>query len=83
VECRSQANASFFTEQLRGVVESVPVVRPWATHVNYVYVVQVRERDHFRMLLEQEGIATSIHYPIAIHLQPAAHITGMCVACYL
>src|SRR5258708_1314214 len=65
-----QAHANFYTEQLRGVVEAVPLVRPWATHVYYVYVVQVRDREHFRKMLEQEGIATGIHYATAIHLQP-------------
>ncbi len=66
-----QAHANFYTEQLAGRVEAVPVVRSWATHVYYVYVVQVEERDRFRERLEQEGIATGIHYPIPIHLQPA------------
>ena len=47
------------------------MVRPWDTHVYYVYVVQVRNRDQFRQELEREGIATAIHYPIPIHLQPA------------
>jgi len=66
-----QAHAGVYSEQLQGVVEAVPLVRPGASHVYYVYVVQVQERDHFRTLLEQEGIATGIHYPIPIHLQPA------------
>lgn len=66
-----QAHANFYTEQLQGIVEAVPVARSWGTHVYYVYVIQVRERDHFRKVLEQEGIATGIHYPIPIHLQPA------------
>jgi dTDP-4-amino-4,6-dideoxygalactose transaminase len=66
-----QAHASFYTKQLQGVVEVVPVVQPWATHVYYMYVVQVRERSSFRNALQQEGIATGIHYPIPIHLQPA------------
>jgi dTDP-4-amino-4,6-dideoxygalactose transaminase len=66
-----QAHASAYTEHLQGVVEAVPVVRPWATHVFYVYVVQVQERDQFRQVLEQEGVATGIHYPVPIHLQPA------------
>lgn len=76
-----QAHASFYTEQLRGVVEAVPVVRPWATHVHYVYAIQVQERDLFRKRLEQDGIATGIHYPIPIHLQPACaqygYVRGM------
>jgi dTDP-4-amino-4,6-dideoxygalactose transaminase len=66
-----QAHAQTYTQQLHNVVEAVPLVQSWGTHVYYVYVVQVRERDHFRKALEQEGIATGIHYPIPIHLQPA------------
>jgi dTDP-4-amino-4,6-dideoxygalactose transaminase len=66
-----QEHARVYTEQLQGHVVAVPVVQPPATHVYYVYVIQVEERDQFRQVLEQEGIATGIHYPIPIHLQPA------------
>ena len=38
--------------------------------------MQVRERDLFRQILAQEGIATGIHYPIPIHLQPACTTYG-------
>jgi dTDP-4-amino-4,6-dideoxygalactose transaminase len=71
-----QDHANFYTEQLQGIVEALPLVRSWATHVYYVYVVQVRERDQFRKALEQEGIATGIHYPTPIHLQPACSQYG-------
>ena len=71
-----QDHANFYTEQLQGIVEAIPLVRSWATHVYYVYVVQVRERDQFRKALEQEGIATGIHYPTPIHLQPACSQYG-------
>jgi dTDP-4-amino-4,6-dideoxygalactose transaminase len=71
-----QAHADSYTRQLEGVVEAVPVVRSRATHVFYVYVVQVEERDRFREKLEQEGIATGIHYPTPIHLQPACSHYG-------
>ncbi|HYU74973.1 MAG TPA: DegT/DnrJ/EryC1/StrS family aminotransferase [Ktedonobacteraceae bacterium] len=66
-----QAHAHDYMEQLQGLVETVPVVQPWGTHVYCYYVVQVQERDHIRKMLEQEGIGTGIHYPIPIHLQPA------------
>ncbi len=66
-----QAHAQLYTEQLSDIVEAVPVVRPWGTHVYCYYVVQVPQRDQFRKALEQEGIATNIHYPTPIHLQPA------------
>jgi dTDP-4-amino-4,6-dideoxygalactose transaminase len=71
-----QAHAKFYTEHLKGLVQAVPIVRPWATHVFYVYVIQVQKRDKFRTLLEQEGIATGIHYPTPIHLQPACSHYG-------
>lgn len=66
-----QAHAQTYTTQLHDVVEAVPVVRSWGTHVYCYYVIQVPERDQFRKALEQEGIGTNIHYPTPIHLQPA------------
>ena len=66
-----RAHAQFYTDQLRTVVEAVPIVRDWGTHVYCYYVIQVNERDRFRTNLEQEGIGTNIHYPTPIHLQPA------------
>ena len=66
-----RAHARFYGEHLQDVVEAVPSVEPWATHVYCYYVVRVEDRDAFRNLLEQEGIATGIHYPTPIHLQPA------------
>lgn len=71
-----QTHANYYTEHLQGVVEAVPVVRSWATHVYYTYVVQVQNRDSFRKALEHEGIATGIHYPTPIHLQPACRRYG-------
>jgi len=66
-----QSHAHIYTEQLRGIVEKVPVTRPWGSHVYCYYVVQVPERDQLRKALEQEGIGTNVHYPIPLHLQPA------------
>lgn len=69
-----QQHARFYSEQLQGAV--VPTVEPWATHVYCYYVVRVEERDTFRQLMEQEGIATGIHYPTPVHLQPACQLYG-------
>jgi len=66
-----QQHARFYTEQLRELNIEVPFVQPWGTHVYCYYVIQVQGRDHFRRVLEQEGIATGIHYPIPLHVQPA------------
>lgn len=64
-------HAALYTKLLSGSIEVLPVERSWATHVYYAYVVQVPERERFRQLLAAEGIATGIHYPIPLHLQPA------------
>lgn len=64
-------HAQFYTEHLRGVVETVPVTRSWANHVFYAYVVQVAARTSLRLKLEQAGIASGIHFPVPSHLQPA------------
>ena len=66
-----QAHARIYTEQLRAILEAVPVVRPWGTHVCCYYVIQVPERNAFRESLKREGISTNIHYPTPIHVQPA------------
>lgn len=71
-----QAHAHLYSEQLRDVVEAVPTVRPDASHVFYVYVVQARERDQVYKYLSQQGIGCGIHYPTPIHLQPACQHYG-------
>jgi dTDP-4-amino-4,6-dideoxygalactose transaminase len=66
-----RAHAQAYSENLRSVVEAVPVERAWGTHVYCYYVVQVPARDQFREALAREGIETNVHYPIPVHLQPA------------
>jgi dTDP-4-amino-4,6-dideoxygalactose transaminase len=71
-----QKHAEALTERLQGVVDSVPETQPWATHVYYVYVVQVPERERVRQALADAGISTGVHYPIPLHLQPACEPYG-------
>jgi dTDP-4-amino-4,6-dideoxygalactose transaminase len=71
-----QAHARAYSDALPGIVEQLPVARPWATHVYYVYVIQVRDRDSFRDALKQAGIGTGVHYPLPLHLQPACQPYG-------
>jgi dTDP-3-amino-3,4,6-trideoxy-alpha-D-glucose transaminase len=40
-------------------------------HVFHLYVVRSDSRDALRAHLEAEGVASAIHYPTPIHLQPA------------
>jgi dTDP-4-amino-4,6-dideoxygalactose transaminase len=36
-----------------------------------LYVIRVEQRDRLRQHLVDRGIATGIHYPVPLHLQPA------------
>jgi len=40
-------------------------------HVWYLYVVRHPERNRLRQALAAAGIATGLHYPIPVYLQPA------------
>jgi len=43
--------------------------------VYHLFVVRVERRDAFRAHLDSRGIATAVHYPTPLHLQPAlAHL---------
>ncbi len=40
-------------------------------HVYHLYVVEMENRAGVQRVLKERGIATGIHYPVPIHLQPA------------
>lgn len=58
----------------------LPVVTPytadWAEHIYHLYVIRTENRDALQNYLQQAGIASGLHYPIPIHLQPAYQELG-------
>jgi dTDP-4-amino-4,6-dideoxygalactose transaminase len=46
-------------------------VAPDGDHVYHLFVVRTPDRDALRGHLDQSGVASAIHYPTPIHLQPA------------
>jgi dTDP-4-amino-4,6-dideoxygalactose transaminase len=48
---------------------TLPAEAPGREHVWHQYVVRVRERDAVRKRLTERGIATSVFYPVPLHLQ--------------
>lgn len=63
--------ARLYDQLLAGTSIICPKELPSAEHVYHLYVIQVEERDRLQTFLASQGIATGIHYPIPIHLQPA------------
>ena len=49
----------------------LPWTARWAEPVWHVYAVEVDDRDAVRDRLRGMGVATGVHYPTPIHLQPA------------
>ncbi len=50
--------------------------RPGRRHVYHLYVVRVKDRDALGEALRERGIASGIHYPGPLHLQPAYEYLG-------
>jgi dTDP-4-amino-4,6-dideoxygalactose transaminase len=78
-----QQNASTYSQLLARAADIVtPVVHPDATHVFHLYVVRVQHREQVQQALKEAGIATGIHYPIPLHLQPAYKYLGLPMGSY-
>lgn len=53
-----------------------PVETPGVEHVYHLYVVRLPRRDAALEYLKEHGIASGLHYPTPIHLQPAYRDLG-------
>jgi dTDP-4-amino-4,6-dideoxygalactose transaminase len=62
---RRRAIANMYDEGLREAV-IVPGFLPDVRHVYHLYVVRIKNRDRAKMLLEERGVSTGIHYPIPL-----------------
>ena len=70
--------AAALSAALAGGPVALPApVGPGGDHVFHQYVVATEQRDAFRAHLEREGVATGIHYPVAIHRSPAYASAGL------
>lgn len=63
--------AVLYTQKLQHLPIVTPTIPDWAEPVFHLYVIQAENRDKLQAHLQQAGIASGIHYPIPIHLQPA------------
>lgn len=73
---RRRSIAARYTEGLAETGLVLPVVPDWAEPVWHLYVVRTTQRDMHQASLEQAGIGTLIHYPVAPHMQAAYEDLG-------
>jgi dTDP-4-amino-4,6-dideoxygalactose transaminase len=70
-----RGHAAAYTELLDGVV-TTPETAEWADPVWHLYVIRTPQRDRVRDALAAEAIASGMHYPVPLHLQPALASLG-------
>jgi len=73
---KRRMNAKFYLNNLNRKFVFIPKENSNEFNTYHTFVVQVPNRDKLKSYLEKKGIETSIHYPIPIHLQPAAKKLG-------
>jgi len=68
--------AEFYRNHLSDIEIGLPVTADGAYHVFHVYCARVKNRESLQPQLKERGIATGIHYPVPLHLQPAYEHLG-------
>lgn len=66
-----EALAKAYLKGIDNPLVKLPQIADKAEHVWHLFVVQVEDRDGFQKYLDDNGIATQIHYPIPPHLAKA------------
>jgi dTDP-4-amino-4,6-dideoxygalactose transaminase len=73
-------HAHRYDELLAGSSVELPEERPGATpegHAWHLYAVRHPRRDALAAYLKERGIGTGVHYPAALHMQPAFAALGL------
>jgi dTDP-4-amino-4,6-dideoxygalactose transaminase len=72
-----RARVAAYDEALLGLAEVTrPREHPPARSAWHLYTIRTRDRDALQEHLQARGIASAVHYPRPIHLQPALAAAG-------
>lgn len=70
-------NATFFDQGLSQIPQiTIPYRDPEIKQVFHIYVIRAERRDELQKFLVENGVDAKVHYPIPMHLQPAAEKWG-------
>src|SRR6185437_4382056 len=70
-----RAHAAAYTAALAGADVVLPAVDAGAEPVWHLFVIRTPDRGELQARLAAQGIASGIHYPVPLHMQPAfAHL---------
>ena len=71
-----RGHAERYHQALEGLRVARPSTAAGNEHVWHVYAVRVRQREAVQASLAAAGVASGVHYPLPIHLQPAHRDLG-------
>lgn len=71
-----QALAARYDKALGKAGISIPPVGPKAKHAYHLYAIRVKDRERVQAQLKEAGIATAVHYPVPLHMQPCFSYLG-------
>ena len=62
-----------YNEELKDIPGVIQIAHevPWGLNTFYVYNIQVERRDKLIQFLDENGIATNIHFRYPVHASPA------------
>ncbi len=71
------AHAAYFDQCLRQIPQiTIPDREPEIYQVYHLYMIRCEQRDELQRHLVGHGIDAKVHYPVPMHLQPAAASLG-------
>ncbi len=73
---KRRENAKFYFNNLNDKYIKLPFEKKCEFNTYHTFVIEVDKRDVLQNYLKENNIITGIHYPIPIHLQPAASKLG-------
>ncbi|WP_270507996.1 DegT/DnrJ/EryC1/StrS family aminotransferase [Eubacterium limosum] len=65
-----------YLNEIKNPKITLPSVEDKNTHVWHIFPILAEKRENLKCYLQEKGIGTAIHYPIAIHLQDAYRDLG-------
>lgn len=68
---RRRSIAQYYRQQLGDYLFRLPSSAPEVEHAYHLYVIRCADRDRFLSFMKERGIGCALHYPQAVHQQPA------------
>ena len=73
---KRRKNANLYFDGIKNQNLYIPEEKDSEYNVYHTFVIQTKYRDELKQYLFENEIETAIHYPVPIHLQPAAKKLG-------